>query len=359
MIAHRVEGIVIAPVSDASRSQLKRLARFGVPFVLVDRTIAASSADVVLGESTAGARSLVEHLIALGHQRIGMIVESDNVSTARDRRAGTTGARAAVELDPRSWFTRQPIPRRCCRHADVAQAPSRQPPSSPSTTSLRSERSRPCAQQGSRSRRRRPCLLRRHRVRIAAVPLPDRDAATGGDFGTLGTQLLFERIAGRPLDRTRKVVLPADFVVRESCGRRRRRHDRRRRRGADRSRRERRDAPSTTRWRAVQHRDRARPARCPDRFLGRVSYDQFGDLLVGLLREAASTTVTSSEAGPAPVAVVHTSDEAMRSTASISPGRRTPNWRRQTCPCSALRSSLSTSARSRSQRTHRQRPWRA
>ena len=37
-------------------------------------------------------------------------------------------------------------------------------------------------------------------------------------FGTLGTQLLFERIEGRRLDRTRKVVLPADFVVRESCG---------------------------------------------------------------------------------------------------------------------------------------------
>jgi LacI family transcriptional regulator len=37
-------------------------------------------------------------------------------------------------------------------------------------------------------------------------------------FGTLGTQLLFERIEGRQLDRTRKVVLPADFVVRESCG---------------------------------------------------------------------------------------------------------------------------------------------
>ena len=37
-------------------------------------------------------------------------------------------------------------------------------------------------------------------------------------FGSLGTQLLFERIDGRRLDGGRKVVLPADFVVRESCG---------------------------------------------------------------------------------------------------------------------------------------------
>src|SRR3954451_12024867 len=34
MIAHRVEGIVIAPVSDRSRDHLRRLATFGLPFVL-------------------------------------------------------------------------------------------------------------------------------------------------------------------------------------------------------------------------------------------------------------------------------------------------------------------------------------
>src|SRR2546426_10256784 len=39
MIAHRVEGILIAPVSDRSRDHLRRLAKFGVPFVLVDRTV--------------------------------------------------------------------------------------------------------------------------------------------------------------------------------------------------------------------------------------------------------------------------------------------------------------------------------
>ena len=39
MIAHRVEGIVIAPVSDRSKTHLRRLAEFGVPFVLIDRTV--------------------------------------------------------------------------------------------------------------------------------------------------------------------------------------------------------------------------------------------------------------------------------------------------------------------------------
>lgn len=37
-------------------------------------------------------------------------------------------------------------------------------------------------------------------------------------FGTIATQLLLDRIAGRIEKRRRLIVLPADFVVRESCG---------------------------------------------------------------------------------------------------------------------------------------------
>jgi LacI family transcriptional regulator len=37
-------------------------------------------------------------------------------------------------------------------------------------------------------------------------------------FGTLGTQLLLERIRGDGHRRSRVVVLPAEFVVRRSCG---------------------------------------------------------------------------------------------------------------------------------------------
>src|SRR5205823_2473016 len=76
--------------------------RFGVPFVLIDRTVDGVEADAVLGDNRRGATQLVEHLIALGHRRIGMIVESDEVSTARDRRRGYEAAvaDAGVPLDP-------------------------------------------------------------------------------------------------------------------------------------------------------------------------------------------------------------------------------------------------------------------
>jgi LacI family transcriptional regulator len=37
-------------------------------------------------------------------------------------------------------------------------------------------------------------------------------------FGTIATQLLLDRLAGRVHERRRVVVLPADLIVRESCG---------------------------------------------------------------------------------------------------------------------------------------------
>src|SRR5712691_13440074 len=98
MIAHRVEGILIAPVSDRSREHLRRLERFGVPFVLIDRTVRGVDSDAVVGDSAAGAQQLVEHLISLGHRRIGLIVESDDVSTARDRRHGYEAALQAAGI---------------------------------------------------------------------------------------------------------------------------------------------------------------------------------------------------------------------------------------------------------------------
>ena len=222
MIAHRVEGIVIAPVSDASRVQLKRLTRFGVPFVLIDRTIPGVECDVVLGDSTAGARRLVEHLIALGHRRIGMIVEDEDVSTARERRAGYVQALegAGIPLDP----------------ALVVRATADPPGGVHGMQQLLRLPERPT---GVFTVNNLVALGAIEAVRGAGLDVPEDVALVCYDdieyvsrlypfltvmlqpaetFGVLGTQLLFERIEGPRLERPRTVVLPADFVVRESCG---------------------------------------------------------------------------------------------------------------------------------------------
>src|SRR5438874_8772338 len=94
MLAFQVEGLLIAPVGDRSRPNLRALTRNNVPFVLIDRSIDGFEGDLVQGDSVAGARRLVEHLIGLGHRRIAVITETNEVSTARDRLGGY---RAALE----------------------------------------------------------------------------------------------------------------------------------------------------------------------------------------------------------------------------------------------------------------------
>jgi LacI family transcriptional regulator len=222
MIAHRVEGILIALVSDRSREHLRRLGKFAVPFVLVDRTVPDISADAVLGDSAEGAQRLVEHLLSLGHRRIGLIVETDEVSTARDRRRGYEAALAAAGLpaDP----------------ALIVEATVDPSGGFEGMQRLLELDDRPTAVFTVNNL---VALGAIEAVRAAELEVPDHVALVCFDdieyasrlypfltvmeqpaetFGTLGTQLLLERIEGRAPDRTRVVVLPAEFVVRRSCG---------------------------------------------------------------------------------------------------------------------------------------------
>jgi LacI family transcriptional regulator len=225
MIAHRVEGIAIAPVSDRSRPHLRRLARFRVPFVLIDRTVTGVDCDVVLGDNAGGARHLVDHLISLGHRRIGLIVESDDVSTARDRHRGYTAAVEAARLphdpslvirsavDPAGGFEGM---RRLLELDDrpTAVFTVNNLVALGAIEAIRADGLRVpedialvCFDDIEYASRLYPFLT------VMAQP-----AET---LGTLGTQLLLDRVAGRAPERSRVVVLPAEFLVRESCGARR------------------------------------------------------------------------------------------------------------------------------------------
>jgi LacI family transcriptional regulator len=222
MIAHRVDGVAIAPVSDRSRNHLRRLARFGVPFVVIDRTVAGVDCDVIVGDNVGGARRLVEHLIALGHRRIGLIVESDEVSTARDRHQGYVEAleAAGLPIDP-SLVVRSTVDPHggydgMLRLLDADEAP----------TAVFTVNNL-------------VALGAIEAIRANGLEVPDDIALVCFDdieyasrlypfltvmaqpaetLGTLGTQLLLERIEGRAPDQSRIVVLPPQFIVRRSCG---------------------------------------------------------------------------------------------------------------------------------------------
>jgi LacI family transcriptional regulator len=223
MLSFQVEGVLVAPVNDNSRSTLRLLTRNSVPFVLLDRSIDGLQADIVQGDSVAGARLLVEHLIGLGHRRIGLIIEPGGTSTARDRLAGYQAAHAAAGI---------PIVPELIVES-MAIDPQR---GHDATMRLLSLEDRPTAVFAVNNivavgvveaARERGLVIPDD---LALVCFDDVDHASrlypfltvmkqpAETFGTLATQLLLDRIAKRGDGHHRNVVLPAEFLVRQSCG---------------------------------------------------------------------------------------------------------------------------------------------
>lgn len=97
----RVDGLIIMPASH-DQSYLQPEISAGMHIVIIDRPPAFLNADSVVSENRRGARTAVEHLIANGHRRIGMIGDWGDVASSRLRYEGYTDALAqhAILLDP-------------------------------------------------------------------------------------------------------------------------------------------------------------------------------------------------------------------------------------------------------------------
>jgi LacI family transcriptional regulator len=223
MLSFQVDGVLIAPVGDRSRPNLRMLTRDHVPFVLLDRSVSGHDGDLVQGDSIAGARRLVEHLISLGHRRIGMITETDDVSTARDRVQGYREALegAGNEFLPELVPESSAIDVRAAHDTTLRLLDLPEPP-----TAIFAVNNIAVVGVAEAARERGLDIP----GDLAVVCFDDIEHASrfypfltvmaqpAETFGTIGTQLLLDRIAGRVPERRRIVVLPADFIVRQSCG---------------------------------------------------------------------------------------------------------------------------------------------
>lgn len=85
----RVDGVmvVVSPDSDKG-TQLAEMIEAGTPVVCLDRMAPHIKADSVQVDNIKGARICVRHLIAMSHERIGVITGPCKLQTARDRLQG-------------------------------------------------------------------------------------------------------------------------------------------------------------------------------------------------------------------------------------------------------------------------------
>ena len=98
LLAMQVPGVIVTPVTAGCPKMLRDN---GIHVVCADRELGRAGFDLVISDNQAGARELTEHLIGLGHTRIGLLIDETKWSTGAGRLAGfrTAHADAGLELD--------------------------------------------------------------------------------------------------------------------------------------------------------------------------------------------------------------------------------------------------------------------
>ena len=100
LLGRRVDGMIVAPAAGSERTTLPEITGTGTPLVLIARG-ADIAADQVSSENLHAARSLTEHLLDLGHRRIGVVRGKPGISSTTERFDGHLAALAdrGIELD--------------------------------------------------------------------------------------------------------------------------------------------------------------------------------------------------------------------------------------------------------------------
>jgi LacI family transcriptional regulator len=94
LTARRVDGLLVVPAGP-DHSFLRREMEMGTPVVFLDRPAGDLFADTVLLDNQGGSREGIAQLLAAGHRRIGVLLDSLRVYTMQERLAG-----ARAEMGP-------------------------------------------------------------------------------------------------------------------------------------------------------------------------------------------------------------------------------------------------------------------
>ncbi len=97
----KVDGM-IAVATAANADAFYETAEAGMPIVLVDRRLPNNRLNTVLVDDECAAYQATQHLLHLGHRRIGILLGKMDISTSIDRRAGYEAAlhNAGIATDP-------------------------------------------------------------------------------------------------------------------------------------------------------------------------------------------------------------------------------------------------------------------
>jgi LacI family transcriptional regulator len=221
LVAHRVEGLMLAPASDRSRSNILSLLRGGFPLVLIDRALPDADCDLIVSDNANGARRLIEHLIGIGHKEIAHVTDAEDTSTGRERLRGYRDALDAAGIPFQAELVVRTTVDRIggYRAAQEILARDRLPTAIFAVNNMTAVGTMEALRERGLSVPKDMGLVCFDDVEHLAILSPiltvvDQPAET---FGSLGAQLLLERVTGKAGSRSRRIILQTDLIVRESC----------------------------------------------------------------------------------------------------------------------------------------------
>ncbi|ACL63106.1 LacI family DNA-binding transcriptional regulator [Methylobacterium nodulans] len=99
---YNVDGLLLVPARGTDATFVDLLRSWRLPFVMVSRSVPGAETDLVQADHRAGTLAATEHLVGLGHRRIGFIGLNTDISTGRERLEGyqLALARSGIEYEP-------------------------------------------------------------------------------------------------------------------------------------------------------------------------------------------------------------------------------------------------------------------
>ena len=94
----RVSGLIVVP-TNADHGYLQAEVDLGIPVVFVDRPGTGLEADAIIADNRGGARAAVRQLIAGGHRRVGLLMDSLSIHTMSERVAAARQALSSAGID--------------------------------------------------------------------------------------------------------------------------------------------------------------------------------------------------------------------------------------------------------------------
>ncbi len=224
LIGKQIDGLLLSPTGNGSRSMLDALSRRGMPFVLIDRYIESLNVDTVIGDNIAGAQMLTRHLILLGHRRIALVNGRRESSANRDRQRGyhealvEHGIGIQPDLITESAYRRDEAYRVVQRL--LALPPDQRPTAIIACNNMLVIGVIEALRAAGLTVPQDMAVVCFDDIELASAidPFLTVVAQPVRSFGTIAAQFLFERLDGDAGQQARKVVLTPELIVRRSCG---------------------------------------------------------------------------------------------------------------------------------------------